>query len=109
VADLADAILAETLAEMRIRLALVSEWMAGEDRLERNAPAGGVVGFVRMRGACRRYRRHLRRPARTGPAAGQGSRQRRGHYPARHRRARVAIDATRTVIATGITTRIDEE
>ena len=73
-ADLADAILAETLAEMRIRLALVGEWMAGEDRLERNAPAGGVVGFVRMR-----------------------------------RRARVAIDATRTVIATGITTRIDEE
>lgn len=45
-----DAILAETLAEMRTRLALVSEWMASEDMLEWNAPAGGVVGFVRMRG-----------------------------------------------------------
>ena len=44
------AILADTLAEMRARRALVIEWMAGEDRLEWNEPAGGVVGFVRMRG-----------------------------------------------------------
>ena len=45
-----DAILNATLAEMRSRLALVSAWMAGEDMLEWNAPAGGVVGLVRMRG-----------------------------------------------------------
>lgn len=45
-----DAILQETMSEMRTRLALVSEWMAGEDMLEWNAPQGGVVGFVRMAG-----------------------------------------------------------
>jgi aspartate/methionine/tyrosine aminotransferase len=44
-----DAILAPTLAEMRRRLATVSDWMAGEDRLEWVRPSGGVVCFPRMR------------------------------------------------------------
>lgn len=44
-----EAILAPTLAEMRRRLAIVSEWMAGEDRLEWVAPSGGVVCFPRMK------------------------------------------------------------
>jgi aspartate/methionine/tyrosine aminotransferase len=37
------------LAEMRERLAIVTQWMAGEDRLEWVAPTGGVVCFPRMR------------------------------------------------------------
>ena len=41
-------ILAPTLAEMRRRLALVSAWMAGEDRLQWIRPSGGVVCFPRM-------------------------------------------------------------
>ncbi|HMO75010.1 MAG TPA: pyridoxal phosphate-dependent aminotransferase [Sphingopyxis sp.] len=45
-----DAILAETLAEMRVRRDLVRDWIAGEDRLEWNEPSGGVVGFLRMCG-----------------------------------------------------------
>ena len=43
-----DAILEPRLAEMRRRLALVSDWMAGEDRLEWVRPCGGVVCFPRM-------------------------------------------------------------
>jgi aspartate/methionine/tyrosine aminotransferase len=43
------AILEPILAEMRRRLALVGEWMAGEALLEWVAPAGGVVCFPRMR------------------------------------------------------------
>jgi aspartate/methionine/tyrosine aminotransferase len=43
-----DAILPPTLAEMRRRLAVVSDWMAGEDRLEWVRPNGGVVCFPRM-------------------------------------------------------------
>jgi aspartate/methionine/tyrosine aminotransferase len=42
-------ILAPTLAEMRIRLKLVTEWMKGEELLEWVAPSGGVVCFPRMR------------------------------------------------------------
>jgi aspartate/methionine/tyrosine aminotransferase len=42
-------ILAPTLTEMRRRLALVSDWMAGEDLLEWVKPSGGVVCFPRMR------------------------------------------------------------
>lgn len=42
------AILAPTLAEMRRRLALVSDWMAGEELLEWVRPSGGVVCFPRM-------------------------------------------------------------
>jgi len=42
-------LLAPTLAEMRRRLALVSDWIAGEDRLEWVRPAGGVVCFPRMK------------------------------------------------------------
>ncbi|WP_309603865.1 pyridoxal phosphate-dependent aminotransferase [Phenylobacterium sp.] len=41
-------ILGPTLTEMRRRLAQVSAWMAGEDRLEWVAPSGGVVCFPRM-------------------------------------------------------------
>ncbi len=44
-----EAILAPRLAEMRRRLALVSDWMAGEDRLEWVRPSGGVVCFPRMK------------------------------------------------------------
>jgi aspartate/methionine/tyrosine aminotransferase len=43
------AILQPTLAEMRIRLALVADWIAGEEKLEWVRPAGGVVCFPRMR------------------------------------------------------------
>jgi aspartate/methionine/tyrosine aminotransferase len=41
-------ILAPTLREMRRRLQVVSQWMAGEDLLEWVRPAGGVVCFPRM-------------------------------------------------------------
>ena len=44
------AILTPRLVEMRRRLALVSDWMAGEDRLEWVKPSGGVVCFPRMTG-----------------------------------------------------------
>jgi aspartate/methionine/tyrosine aminotransferase len=43
------AILEPRLVEMRRRLALVADWMAGEDRLEWIRPSGGVVCFPRMR------------------------------------------------------------
>ncbi len=43
------AILTPVLAEMRRRLASISDWMAGEDRLEWVRPRGGVVCFPRMR------------------------------------------------------------
>ena len=42
------AILEPIIAEMRRRLVLVSDWMAGEDRLEWVRPSGGVVCFPRM-------------------------------------------------------------
>jgi aspartate/methionine/tyrosine aminotransferase len=42
------AILAPTMAEMRRRLALVDDWMAGEPLLEWVKPTGGVVCFPRM-------------------------------------------------------------
>jgi aspartate/methionine/tyrosine aminotransferase len=42
------ALLARTLAEMRRRRDLVSDWMAGEDLLEWVKPSGGVVCFPRM-------------------------------------------------------------
>jgi aspartate/methionine/tyrosine aminotransferase len=42
-------ILEPTLTEMRSRLALVSDWIAGEELLEWVAPSGGVVCFPRMR------------------------------------------------------------
>jgi aspartate/methionine/tyrosine aminotransferase len=42
-------ILASTLTEMRRRLALVSDWMAGEELLEWVKPSGGVVCFPRMK------------------------------------------------------------
>ena len=42
------AILTPRLVEMRRRLARVSDWMAGEDRLEWVKPSGGVVCFPRM-------------------------------------------------------------
>jgi len=43
------AILVPTLTEMRRRLALVADWIAGEEYLEWVAPSGGVVCFPRMR------------------------------------------------------------
>jgi aspartate/methionine/tyrosine aminotransferase len=43
------AILEPTLIEMRTRLEIVSNWIAGEDLLEWVEPAGGVVCFPRMR------------------------------------------------------------
>jgi aspartate/methionine/tyrosine aminotransferase len=43
------AILEPTLTEMRKRLEIVSNWIAGEDLLEWVEPAGGVVCFPRMR------------------------------------------------------------
>lgn len=43
------AILTPRLAEMRRRLALVGDWMAGEDLLEWVRPSGGVVCFPRMK------------------------------------------------------------
>jgi aspartate/methionine/tyrosine aminotransferase len=43
------AILEPRLAEMRRRLGLVSDWMAGEDLLEWVKPSGGVVCFPRMK------------------------------------------------------------
>ena len=42
-------LLERTLTEMRSRLALVSDWIASEKRLEWVAPGGGVVCFPRMR------------------------------------------------------------
>jgi aspartate/methionine/tyrosine aminotransferase len=42
------AILGPRLVEMRRRLQRVSDWMAGEDRLEWVKPSGGVVCFPRM-------------------------------------------------------------
>jgi aspartate/methionine/tyrosine aminotransferase len=42
------AILRPRLVEMRRRLELVGDWMAGEDRLEWVKPSGGVVCFPRM-------------------------------------------------------------
>lgn len=42
-------ILGDTLAEMRHRLALVTDWIAGEPQLEWVPPAGGVVCLPRMR------------------------------------------------------------
>lgn len=44
-----ESILGPRLAEMRRRLGLVSDWMAGEPLLEWVRPAGGVVCFPRMR------------------------------------------------------------
>jgi len=41
-------ILAPTLAEMKRRLALVADWIAGEELLEWVPPSGGVVCFPRM-------------------------------------------------------------
>ena len=41
-------ILQRTLIEMRRRLGVVSDWMAGEELLEWVRPAGGVVCFPRM-------------------------------------------------------------
>ena len=43
------AILAPTLVEMRRRLELVSDWMAGEPLLDWVKPTGGVVCFPRMK------------------------------------------------------------
>jgi aspartate/methionine/tyrosine aminotransferase len=43
------AILGPTLAEMRRRRQVVSDWIATEERLEWVRPAGGVVCFPRMR------------------------------------------------------------
>ncbi|BBE32643.1 pyridoxal phosphate-dependent aminotransferase [Sphingosinicella microcystinivorans] len=43
------ALLTPTLDEMRARLDLVSDWMAGEPLLEWVKPSGGVVCFPRMR------------------------------------------------------------
>ncbi|MFM0739406.1 aminotransferase class I/II-fold pyridoxal phosphate-dependent enzyme [Paraburkholderia xenovorans] len=43
------AILEPTLVEMRRRLAVVTEWIAGEEHLDWVAPSGGVVCFPRMR------------------------------------------------------------
>ena len=42
-------LLQPTLAEMRRRLSLVSDWIAGEELLEWVPPSGGVVCFPRMR------------------------------------------------------------
>ena len=42
-------ILAPTLTEMRRRLDVVSDWIAGEELLEWVPPSGGVVCFPRMR------------------------------------------------------------
>lgn len=44
-----DELLQPTLAEMRLRLDLVADWIAGEERLEWVKPKGGVVCFPRMR------------------------------------------------------------
>jgi aspartate/methionine/tyrosine aminotransferase len=56
-------ILTPRLVEMRRRLAMVDEWMAGEDRLEWVRPSGGVVCFPRMRaepaGGTRAFYRRL--------------------------------------------------
>jgi aspartate/methionine/tyrosine aminotransferase len=41
-------LLTPTLAEMRRRLAVVADWIAGEDGLEWVRPSGGVVCFPRM-------------------------------------------------------------
>ena len=43
-----DAILGPRLVEMRRRLDLVADWIAGEDRLAWVRPSGGVVCFPRM-------------------------------------------------------------
>jgi aspartate/methionine/tyrosine aminotransferase len=57
-------LLAPTLAEMRRRLGVVGDWIAGEDGLEWVRPSGGVVCFPRMTrepigGASAFYRRLL--------------------------------------------------
>lgn len=57
-------LLRQTLAEMRRRLDLVGDWIAGEDLLEWVRPAGGVVCLPRMRaepvgGTAAFYRRLL--------------------------------------------------
>ncbi len=71
-----EAILAPRLVDMRRRLALVSDWMAREDRLEWVRPSGGVVCFPRMTGEPAGgtegfYRRLLRITAPTSvPATG---------------------------------------
>ncbi|MDB5707314.1 MAG: aminotransferase [Sphingomonas bacterium] len=44
-----DELLQPVLTEMRRRLALITEWMAGEPLLDWVAPSGGVVCFPRMR------------------------------------------------------------
>ena len=44
-------LLDRTLAEMRLRLTLVRDWIAGERLLEWVQPQGGVVCFPRMRAA----------------------------------------------------------
>jgi aspartate/methionine/tyrosine aminotransferase len=44
-----EALLAATLAEMRRRRDMVSDWIAGEDLLEWVKPSGGVVCFPRMK------------------------------------------------------------
>ncbi len=44
------AILTPVLAEMRGRLEIIADWMAGEDRLEWVRPSGGVVCFPHMVG-----------------------------------------------------------
>jgi aspartate/methionine/tyrosine aminotransferase len=57
------AMLDRTMAEMRRRLARVTEWMKGEELLEWVAPSGGVVCFPRMReiprGGCEGFYKRL--------------------------------------------------
>ncbi len=47
------ALLDQTMGEMRRRLDLVSQWIESEDRLEWVRPSGGVVCLPRMRGGDR--------------------------------------------------------
>lgn len=47
--DRRDKLLSPTLTEMRRRLALVTDWIEGEELLEWVRPQGGVVCFPRMR------------------------------------------------------------
>jgi aspartate/methionine/tyrosine aminotransferase len=44
-----EALLAATMAEMRLRLGMVKEWIEGEELLEWVPPAGGVVCLPRMK------------------------------------------------------------